>query len=296
VPSSYLSKIFNFKINERVIAMVFELVNEVSVQTFKNGTRCDAIDPLDRAFLYGDGLFTSVRVSNGESQLWSRHLQRLKYGAHQLGFDINFTHFEIDILQKAKLLHHGILKIIISRGSGARGYLPPQQPAVIYIQLFPSIEESQDVVCKLPIISGLLNSQLGQVMPQLAGLKTLNRLEQVLLRRELASYGWKEGLVCDANDWIIEGVYSNCFFLVDGVWWTPPINCSGILGVMRAEVIERMQSQSIPLCLKTLRRDEDERIEALFFCNTLTQIVPVSALNDRELNLSAVTSLANLLF
>jgi len=265
------------------------------VDTFRNGFPCDGVDPLDRAFLYGDGLFTSVRISGGEPQLWTRHLQRLQLGADRLGLDVHFAELELDVFQKAELIQHGVLKVIISRGIGARGYLPPQQSAIVYLQLFPSAEHSDDL-CKPPITSGILTSQLGQVMPQLAGLKTLNRLEQVLLRQELAGFGWNEGLVCDVNGLIVEGIYSNCFFLVDGEWWTPPIDCSGILGVMRAELIGRMQAQEISVHLRTLHRDDVAQIEALFFCNALTQIVPVSALNGRTLNLSAVTSLANLLF
>ena len=265
------------------------------VETFKNGSVCHVIDPLDRAFLYGDGLFTSVRISEAIPQLWKHHLHRLQVGADRLSLDVDLSEVESDVFQKAEYLKQGVLKIIISRGVGARGYFPPQQHADVYLQLFPSTE-SLHAVCKPSIASGVLTSQLGQVMPQLAGLKTLNRLEQVLLRQELSSCGWHEGLVCDANDFIVEGVYSNCFFLVDGEWWTPPIDCSGILGVMRAELLERMQVRDIPIHLKTLQRDEVTRIEALFFCNALTQIVPVSTLIGRTLNLSAVTSLANLLF
>lgn len=263
--------------------------------TFKNNVPCDGIDPLDRAFLYGDGFFTSVRVTHETPHLWSRHLQRLQHGADCLNLDIDFSLLESDVFQKAKILQQGVLKIIVSRGVGPRGYLPPQQPAVIYLQLFPAIE-NVDVVVKPSIVSGLLTRQLGQVMPQLAGLKTLNRLEQVLLRQELAQSDLIESLVCDVSGFIVEGVYSNCFFQVEGQWWTPPIECSGILGVMRAEIVERMQVQEIPLYLKTLHRDEIDRIEALFFCNALTQIVPANQLKDRTLNLSAVTSLANLLF
>jgi 4-amino-4-deoxychorismate lyase len=275
--------------------MALDLVPSVPVMTFRNGVRCEGIDPLDRAFLYGDGFFTSVRVSRGEPHLWRHHLKRLEEGADRLNLDVHFAQLILDVTEKVKLLRYGVLKIIISRGTGARGYLPPQQPAVIYLQLF-STNERSDVVCKPAIGSGMLISQLGQVMPQLAGIKTLNRLEQVILRQELACYEWNEGLVCDSNEWIVEGVYSNCFFQVDGEWWTPPINRSGILGVMRAELIELMQTQHLPVYEKSLHRNEVERIDALFFCNALTQIVPVCTLNDRTLNLSAVTSLVNLLF
>lgn len=268
---------------------------ESKVTTFKNGIACTAIDPFDRAFLYGDGLFTSLRVCEGKPCLWSHHLNRLRQGGQRLTLEIDFQQLELDVVQKSLLLGNGILKIIVSRGNGERGYLPPAQPAVVYIQLFPREKSTHEIV-KSPIESGLLSGQLGQVMPQLAGLKTLNRLEQVILRQELASHGWAEGLVCDVNGLVVEGVYSNCFFQVDGQWWTPSIQCSGVLGVMRAELIERMQAREIPLHVQTLSRAETGRIEALFFCNALTQIVPVSQLSGRILNVSAVTTLANLLF
>lgn len=270
-------------------------MTELNVTTFKNGIASTAIDPLDRAFLYGDGLFTSVRVVDGKPCLWSHHLHRLQQGAHRLSLHVDFQKIALDVLKKTAFLGNGVLKIIVSRGVGERGYLPPNQPAVVYLQLFKQEKINDDLV-KSPIESGLLTSQLGQVMSQLAGLKTLNRLEQVILRQELATFGWAEGLVCDANGLVVEGVYSNCFFQVDGQWWTPPITNSGILGVMRAELIERMHAQGIPLRVETLHRDEIGRIKALFFCNALTQIVPVSQLDGRILDVSAVTTLANLLF
>jgi 4-amino-4-deoxychorismate lyase len=271
------------------------MMTELNVTTFKNGIATIAIDPLDRAFLYGDGFFTSIRVCEGQPCLWSYHLYRLQQGAHHLGLSVEFEQLELDALEKSALLGYGVLKIIISRGNGERGYLPPNQPAVVYIQLFQQQNNSEDFV-KVPIKSGMLTGQLGQVMPQLAGLKTLNRLEQVILRQELATHDWVEGLVCDVNGIVVEGVYSNCFFLVDGQWWTPPIQCAGILGVMRAALIERMHENDIPLYFHTLHRNEIGRIDALFFCNALTQIVPVSQLCGRILNVSAVTTLANLLF
>ncbi len=270
-------------------------MTEHTVKTFKNGIACAAIDPLDRAFLYGDGLFTSVRVVDGKPCLWSHHLHRLQQGAHRLSLHVDFQKIALDVLKKTALLENGILKIIVSRGVGERGYLPPDQPALVYIQLFKQ-EKSLDERVKSPIESGVLTGQLGQVMPQLAGLKTLNRLEQVILRQELATFGWVEGLVCDVNGLVVEGVYSNCFFQVGGQWWTPPIANAGILGVMRAELIERMHTHGVTLRVETLKRDEIERIEALFFCNALTQIVPVSKFEGRNLDVSVVNKLANLLF
>ncbi len=269
-------------------------VNEAP-HTFMNGLPCNGIDPFDRAFLYGDGFFTSILVSDGQPSLWRRHLERLTQGTNRLKLDVDLTLLEADVFNKSQLLRSGVLKVIISRGIGARGYLPPDQPATVYVQLFPQASTLQSIASQ-PIVSGILTGHLGQTIPQLAGLKTLNRLEQVILRQELATFGWVEALVCDGNGYIIEGVYSNCFFLVDGRWMTPPIQLSGIAGVMRAELMACMHAQKIPLLIETLHRDSLHKIEALFFCNALSKVVPVSHLDHRALDLGAVKSLTNLLF
>lgn len=263
-----------------------------AITTLKNGALCSGIDPLDRAFLYGDGLFTSVRVRAGKAALWSRHMQRLQQGAMALALDVDFGQLEADVSKQCALLGDGTLKVILSRGVGARGYLPPLQDADVYLQLFPQPVAD---VAQPAIDSGLMTGQLGQAMQQLAGIKTLNRLEQVLLRQELATKGWPEGLVCDNHDMIVEGVYSNCFFRVAGEWWTPPITYSGIRGVMRAELMAQMQASQIPLHIRTLSRDALDQIEALFFCNALTEVVPVATLAGRSLDVGAVKSLMNLL-
>ncbi|AXI03006.1 aminodeoxychorismate lyase [Aquirhabdus parva] len=269
-------------------------VEEV-VTTFMNGSPCLGIDPFDRAFLYGDGFFTSILVRDGTPLLWNHHLDRLTQGVRRLTLNAEMAWVETEVMQKARILINGILKVIISRGIGARGYLAPDQASTIYIQLFP---ESGALTSheKQPIKSGLLQGHLGQTIPQLAGLKTLNRLEQVILRRELANCGWVEALVCDAQGQIVEGVYSNCFFRIEGQWMTPPISLSGIQGVMRAELIARMEERKFPLRIESLHRDSLFKIEALFFCNALTGMVPVSHLQDRLLDFEAVKSLSNLLF
>ncbi len=259
---------------------------------FRNGILCEGIDPEDRGFLYGDGFFTTIRVTHGKPELWERHAKRLEHSASQLDFQVDFPALYAEIKTRAAMLDSGVLKVIVSRGIGPRGYLAPAHQADYYLQLFP-----QALNGVMPAISsGLLRGQLGLLPAKLAGLKTLNRLEQVMLRQELASTGWHEALVCDLSGQIVEGVYSNCFFCVDGTWWTPPLTSSGIAGVMRAEMMSRMQQLGIPLKIQSLHSAEIQRIEALFFCNALTGIVPVSQLDLRPLSLDVVRQFREQLF
>lgn len=259
----------------------------------KNGEPCQSIDCHDRAFLYGDGFFTTIRIKNGQAELWQRHLQRLQHCAAQLFFNVDFSQLAQDVQRTlGSYLNasdgNAVLKIIVSRGVGQRGYLAPQQPADVYFQLLPYVQHDDYAQ---GIDSGVLPLAIGHVMPQLAGLKTLNRLEQVVLRQALAVTPWLEALVCDLAGNVIEGVYSNCFMHLDGAWHTPLLDQAGIEGVMRAEVLARMQASGITQHVSPIPKAAVERMDALFFCNALSGMVPVRQLHDRLLNVQIVQEL-----
>lgn len=259
----------------------------------KNGNYCQHIDCQDRAFLYGDGFFTTVRLQQGQLCLWQRHIERLIQCADQLGFNLDIALLEQqvqDFLQQQDS-SSGIIKIIVSRGSGERGYLPPEQSADIYIQFFPAEKPARSTEDAPPIESGLLQLTLGHVMPAIAGLKTLNRMEQVLLRQELAATKWPEALVSDIQGNLIEGVYSNCFFYMDNKWYTPLLDQAGIAGVMRAEILAQMLAEQIPHLITHIPKTVINQVEALFFCNALTGIVAVKSLHGRPLNTRPVEQL-----
>ncbi len=261
----------------------------------KNGEPCQSIDCHDRAFLYGDGFFTTIKIQHGKALLWPRHLARLKKCADQLFFSMNFDQLE-QYMQRvlADYLNssdgNAVFKIIVSRGVGQRGYLAPQQPADIYFQVLPYIERPE-LDAPQGIETGVLGLSMGHVMPQLAGLKTLNRLEQVVLRQALAATPWQEALVSDVSGNLIEGVYSNCFIYLDGRWHTPLLDQAGIEGVLRAEVLAQMNQLGLNPHVCHIPCAVLDRVEALFFCNALTGIVPVGVLNDRPLNIQIVQQL-----
>ena len=265
--------------------------------SIKNGEFCHLVDSQDRAFLYGDGFFTTIKVIQGQAHLWQRHVVRLIECAQQMSFDIDIEEIE---QQVRNLLSQNdelscALKIIVSRGIGQRGYMPPDQKADVYMQIFPSTPQQQFldqiIEIKNPIDSGLLKLVLGHTMPALVGLKTLNRLEQVLLRQELANTAWPEALVTDILGNIVEGVSSNCFIYMHEKWYTPILDQAGITGVMRAEILDKMLEQGIPHSITNIPKTAIEHIEAMFFCNALTGVVPVKSLLDRPLDLEPVYSL-----
>lgn len=268
----------------------------VKMISIKNGQPCQVVDSQDRAFLYGDGFFTTIKVIKGQPQLWPRHIERLIECAEQLAFDLDIE--EVDAQVNHFLSQYpkfsGALKIIVSRGEGQRGYMPPEQKADIYLHGFPgaipTAHISQQLI-KSPIHSGVLLLTLGHTMPALVGLKTLNRLEQVLLRHELASTPWDEALVADIHGNIVEGVASNCFLYMHEKWYTPILDQAGIAGVMRAEILDKMLTHDIAHSVVNVPKAAIKHIEAMFFCNALTGIVPVKTLLDRPLEVAPVQSL-----
>ena len=275
--------------------------------SIKNGRPSHLVDTQDRAFLYGDGFFTTVRITQGEPHLWQRHIDRLIDCAEKLAFDVDIEEVEQQLF--SFLAEHpdlsGAIKIIISRGIGERGYMPPEQKSDVHLHVFPrhsaalpdDIKSSGLLVGgiknarKTPVHSGLMQLTLGHTMPALVGLKTLNRLEQVLLRHELANTPWGEGLVADMQGNLVEGVSSNCFFYINKKWFTPILDQAGIVGIMRAEILDRMLENDIPHSIVNVPKAAIDQIEAMFYCNALTGIVPVKSLANRRLALGPVQQL-----
>jgi len=124
--------------------------------------------------------------------------------------------------------------------------------------------------------------------PVLAGIKHLNRLEQVLARAEWQASEIAEGLMADEQGRVVEGTMSNLFVVSSGELWTPPVDRSGVAGVMRALVLDIALRQGIPARVREIRRPDLERADALFLTNSLIGIWPVRRLERWEYDISAI--------
>lgn len=250
---------------------------------FKNAKAVDSVDLQDRAFHYGDGCFTTARVYQGKFELKKRHFWRLQQSCQylHLAADLSLIDESLQQLEDIFKTQDGTLKIIISRGVGQRGYSFSNQPADIYVWFYPqSLNES----CPQLLETGVLTQVMGMSMPHLVGLKTLNRLEQVLLKHEADELGWNEALVTDVQGLIVEGISSNCFIYLKDTWVTPELRYNGVHGVMRAEILSRMQRHDIAVAHGFIDVDEIPNIQALFFCNALNPMKAVTRLNDTILD------------
>ena len=242
----------------------------------------------DRGFLYGDGCFSTMRLREGQLQLWPRHLQRFSQAIQQLQLKLS-----IERLNHEKKLFlaslqdqqysDGIVKILISRGLGARGYALPDHAADVYCYFYP--EDKPIAAASILDQLGVLPEALGLPMPALKGIKSLNRLEQVMLKQQAQANGWSEALCFDPHQMLVEAISSNCFVYMQGCWLTPSLAHTGIQGTMRAEILSRMQHYQIAHQIRMISHTELQQIEALFLCNALHPMQVVAQLASRQLNL-----------
>ncbi|WAJ36359.1 aminodeoxychorismate lyase [Pseudomonas sp. GOM7] len=253
-----------------------------------NGAPGEQLSVRDRGLAYGDGLFETIAVRGGRIPLLARHVARLGEGCRRLSIPLDLALMEGELQAFAGQLGTGVAKLILTRGEGQRGYAPPQpcQPLRILqaapLPQYPAAHAEQGV--RLFPCSTRLAEQ-----PLLAGLKHLNRLEQVLARAEWQDAECAEGLMRDGSGRVIEGVYSNLFLVSAGTLVTAELSRCGVAGVMRAEIIEQAQVLGVPIELRDVAFDELLAADEVFLCNSLYGIWPVRALQAQHWPVGTLT-------
>ncbi|HEX5276752.1 MAG TPA: aminodeoxychorismate lyase [Fluviicoccus sp.] len=253
-----------------------------------NGVAVDGVAADDRGFAYGDGHFTTIAVRNGEPVLIERHWRRLYEASQALGIpNDGFAAWRQDFRQFTSAYPDCTAKIVITRGRGGRGYLPdPDMPTNCYFLAAPPANHSPDH--QDGISCSVLKGQLG-LSPLTAGHKHLNRLEQVLLRRELAASGYPEAVVCDLSGEVVEGVFSNLFVVRGREVWTPALTSAGVAGVMRGFLMDYLSDLQHTVRASRLRVEDLYDADELFFCNSVYGIWPVRCFSGREMPPNPVT-------
>ncbi|MBE1161255.1 aminodeoxychorismate lyase [Dyella acidiphila] len=238
-----------------------------------NGQLQDSVPALDRGLSYGDGLFETIRLLHGHAPLWARHMQRLAFGCERLRMPRpDAQQLWQEALQAADGLADAVLRITLTRGSGERGYaLPAITQATRIVAAFPMPLMTAGAYC-----DGLRLHQCTTTLaeqPLLAGIKHLNRLEQVLARAEWNDPALAEGLVCDQHGRVISATAANLFAVIDGELVTPSVERCGVAGVARAELLHAR-----PDCrVRDLPLTECLRASELFLSSSVRGILPVQA-------------------
>ena len=231
----------------------------------------------DRGLAYGDGLFETIAVRRGRAVLLPRHLARLAEGLRRLAIDLDLVALEAELRAFFAELGEGVAKLLVTRGDGLRGYAPPQPARPRRILLSSPLPSYPAANAEQGVRLFSCRTRLAE-QPLLAGLKHLNRLEQVLARGEWQDPAFAEGLMRDQSGRVIEGVFSNLFLVRDGVLLTAELSRCGVAGVMRAEVLEQAARLGIPCVIRDIGFDELLAADELFLCNSLYGIWPVREL------------------
>lgn len=259
-----------------------------------NGIPDAHISPLDRGFAYGDGVFETCRMMDGQVPLWSRHLARLVGSCERLFIPIDTLALEshrsrlID-QSIAEGVYNGILKVIVTRGEGGRGYaLPAQVYPTICVIIYP---HNQVDDCSLTGVSLRVCQQRLSSCPDLAGMKHLNRLEQILARAEWRDTRYAEGVLLDENDHVIEATASNIFMVCDKIVYTPNLARCGVAGIMRALVMEELApALGLPVRMTEIPLTELLAADEVFLCNSVRGITSVKDItSDQQVVLPEVT-------
>ncbi|MGB2220890.1 aminodeoxychorismate lyase [Neptunomonas sp.] len=256
-----------------------------------NGALVDQISVNDRGLQYGDGLFETIKIRQGRPLLWDAHLARLLLGCERLGIrsDGLLKRIEQDCQSffSPALQETCILKLIVTRGVGERGYKPSNHvnPTVI-VSISPY---TLNVPCQdTGVTVRICDTALG-INPLLAGIKHLNRLEQVLARQEWDDPHISEGLMLDVDGNLVEGTMSNLFWAKDGVLFTPLLDRCGILGTVRQKLLSIAEQLDITVVEGRFSPDVLSSAEEVFLCNSAIDIWPVVKLAHKTWSIGPIT-------
>ena len=282
----------------------------------------------NRGLAYGDGFFTTMGVIDGQILWLDYHQQRLT--SHAVALQLQLDSFSLLTVLKthAKQLQQGMLKLIITRaeqevrgygytpniggGSACEIWLKSSPVAITTARSLP-LADGQFIPLQPAASAICLSSQIACLPPTLAGLKSLNRLDNVLASGELQAIKAKtlagtikpsiaEGLLRDMSGQWVEGTMSNVFYqlveapvakssnrphsqnnsnsnyLSAGQWYTPSMAHSGVAGVMRQVIIDTLSTSNNPVIIRSLQDEDLLHLSQLFFCNALRGIMPMSSL------------------
>ena len=250
--------------------------------TLVNGQAGIFLSVTDRGLQYGDGLFETLALRDGEPLLWDRHVQRLGEGCRRLGLpvpEVGLLREEVTRIAGAEA--RAVAKIILTRGTAGRGYRADtagNATRIVQRLPWPAYPVATD---KEGVAVRWCETRLAR-QPLLAGMKHLNRLEQVLARAEWQD-DYAEGLMRDTDGLVIEGTKTNLFLVRDdGTVVTPDLSQSGVAGVMRAQVLDSAAAMGMSCIIQAVTADMVESAQELFLTNSLIGIWPIRRIEARH--------------
>lgn len=246
-----------------------------------NGVFTDQLSARDRSAQFGDGSFTTAHIVQGEIRQLRAHIDRLQVATERLMITgVDWPLLEAEMIYAASLREEAVLKVVITRGAGGRGYSPQgcNSPGrIISTSDYPAhYHQWRKQGIKLTLSPVTLSQN-----KWLAGIKHLNRLEQVMVRLHLDQTDAQEALVVDNTGMLIECCAANIFWRKGQRVFTPDLQLSGVSGVMRAHIIDSLeQSSRFSIAVVTEPPQTLADADEVIICNALMPIIPVRQAED----------------
>lgn len=250
------------------------------------------VSVFDRSFLYGDGLFETMRVTKGKPFRWWEHMERLRKGGDFLGIKIPFACKSLEkhaaeLIAKNEM-SEALLRLTVSRGVGLRGYSPKgaDKPIVVMtLHPFPGASRVDSVGWRLQTASFRLPA--GE---KLALFKTANKLAQIMARAEADAAGADEAVLCNTDGFVVEGASSNLFWVECDTICTPPL-ASGILaGVTRTVTLELCAKLGLAHAERQITPEKLRCVQGIFVTLSSFGVVAAAALDGVALQQSPLVA------
>ena len=239
------------------------------------------LSPLDRGLSYGDGVFRTLPVYYGKPSHWAQHYKKLADDCAVLG--INCPEAMLLLSDIEQLFNpnqaQAVAKIIITRGEGARGYAIPQNPTPTRIVIKSHFPHYHSQSYAEGVKLTLCQTRLG-LQPQLAGIKHLNKLENILARQEWTDESIVDGVMLDTNGYVIECTSNNIFARFGHELVTPDLTECGVAGVTRQRIMDEAPSVGLKLVIKKITLSELLKADEWLICNSLFGVRQVIALDE----------------
>ncbi len=238
-----------------------------------NGCPGEHVAATDRGLLLGDGLFETLRMRNGQPQLWDYHWRRLTEGLERLGIAAPDPVQCREELRRVAPGPVALARLTVTRGSGPRGYRPPEPAHPTRIVSGSSDSGAVADPWKPPVLRLGWGSVALGINPVLAGLKHTSRLEHVLARSAWEP-GWDEAILRDARDRVVSATQGNLWVRDGNTLITPPVDEAGIAGTRRAWILEHARSFGMRVEVAYPTPGQVREADGLYVSNARVGIVP----------------------
>ncbi|MGN6312795.1 MAG: aminodeoxychorismate lyase [Rhodanobacteraceae bacterium] len=242
-----------------------------------NGAEDAHVPASDRGLLYGDGLFETILFVRGTAPLWPHHMRRLTRGCENLLLPMPEVHaLAREAAKVVEGMPRAVVRITLTRGSGARGYAPPEN-----VKLTRVVAAFDPPLIPKDWYARGIRVRFGEVrlsaQPRLAGIKHLNRLEQVLARAEWSDPEIAEALLFDGQDRLIGATAANVFIVRSGKLSTPVLDRCGVAGVAREAILAHYPDTEV----REIGREELMEADEIFLSSSVRGVLPVRELDGR---------------